>query len=400
MPSIFEGFLSTSEVQEALSERSFLAAMLRFEASLARAQASVGLIPDAAAQSIIGTCRIELFDVPKIVRESGQAGNIATPLVKSLQETVGIFNLDAAAFVHWGCTSQDAIDSALALVTRQALTLIDTDVDKAIATLLALADQHAATPMLARTLLQPASVTSFGLTCASWAASLVRSRQRLSSSARQALSLQLGGAVGTLAHMQGLGPQVRALMAADLNLNAPLLAWHTQRDEWVALGCELGLLVGSLGKIAKDVSLMSQYEVGELSGPADTRQHGAPVPPARHQHACMVALAAAQRAPQRVAALLASMPQEHEQALGNWQAAVAEWPALLMSVHGAARAIAQALPGLQVETQRMLANLDSVRAGLPAKVADEWFHPGLVNVAAELAQAQINALRAPAPPLP
>lgn len=395
MSSIFEGFLSTSEVLEVFSERYFLDAMLRFEASLARAQASVGLIPQAAAQSIIGTCKVELFDVAKIVRESGRAGSLAIPLVNSLRETVGLFNQDAVRFVHLGATSQDVIDTALVLVTRDALNLIEADVRKTLAALLALAGQHADTPILARTLMQPASVTSFGLKCAGWAAPLLRSLQRLPSSRAHALSVQLGGAVGTLAEMQEKGPQVLASMAADLQLRAPLFNWHTQRDEWVALGCELGLLVGSLGKIAKDISLLSQFEVGELSEPQEAGRGGSTAMlHKRNPVACMVALAAAQRAPQRVAALLAAMPQEHERSLSHWQAELAEWPGLLMSAHGAARAIAQALPGLQVDAQRMRRNLDNVRAALPAEVADEWFNPALARHAAELSRLQVQALTA------
>lgn len=398
MSNLFEGLLSTPEVLEALSERNFLEAMLRFEAALARAQASVGLIPESAAQSIIGTCKVELFDVQKIVRESTRAGSIAIPLLKSLKETVGLFNKEAAGFVGFGSSNQDVIDTAMALVTRKALALIEADVDKALTALLALAGRHAGDPVLARTLMQPASVTSFGLKCIGWAAPLQRSQQRLRLCAGQALSVQLGGAVGTLAQMKksgkNLGPQVLALMAADLHLRAPALAWHTQRDEWVALGCELGLLVGSLGKMAKDIALMGQHEVGELTEPVETGRAGASIRPPheRRQLACMVALAAAQRTPQRVAALLAAMPQEHERALGNWQAELAEWPALLMSAHGAARAMAQALAGLQVDTQRMRANLDAVRATLPTKTADELFNPALAQQAADLTQTQIAAL--------
>jgi 3-carboxy-cis,cis-muconate cycloisomerase len=397
MSSIFEGFLSTPDILDAFSERHFLAAMLRFEASLARAQAGVGLIPEAAAQSIIGTCKVELFDVAKIVRESGRAGSIAIPLIKSLKETVGIFNQDAAAFVHFGSTSQDVIDTALALVTRDALSLIEADVQKAVSALIALAKTHADTPLLARTLMQPASVTSFGLKCAGWAAPLVRSLQRLAATAGNALAVQVGGAVGTLAHMQlggrNVGSQVTAVMAKDLALKAPGMAWHTQRDEWVALGCELGLLTGSLGKMAKDISLMGQFEVGELTEPVEAGRGGSSVMPHKHNPvACMVALAAAKRAPHRVAALLASMPQEHERALGNWQAELAEWPGLLMSVHGSARAMAQALPGLQVDAKRMRANLERLRATVTDEAADEWFNPALVRHAGDMARAQVTLL--------
>ncbi|MES2191384.1 MAG: lyase family protein [Pseudomonadota bacterium] len=397
MSSIFEGFLSTPEVLELFTERKIVEAMLRFEASLARAQASVGLIPEAAAQSIIGTCKVELFDVTKIVRESVRAGSVAIPLVKSLTETVGLFNKDAARFVHFGTTSQDVLDTAMALVTRDALDLIEADVQKTVAALLVLTDRHAADAVLARTFMQPASVTSFGLKCAGWAAPLVRSLQRLQLAAANALSVQLGGAVGTLAQMKKgnkqLGPEVMALMAADLKLRQAPFSWHTQRDEWVALGCEMALLAGSLGKVAKDISLMVQFEAGELAEPLEPGRGGASVMPhKRNPVSCMVALAAAQRVPQRVAALLAAMPQEHERALGNLQAELAEWPGLLMSVHGSARAMSQALAGLQVDTQRMQANINAVRSELPAEVADEWFNPRLAQHAATLARSQLVLL--------
>jgi 3-carboxy-cis,cis-muconate cycloisomerase len=393
--SIFEGFLSTPESLDTFGERHFVAAMLRFEASLARAQAKAGLIPGSAAQSIIDTCKVELFDVSKIVRDSSRAGTLAIPLLKSLKETVGLFNPDAVRFVHFGSTSQDVIDTALALVTRDALALLQADLHIAIEALLALADKHAADPILARTLLQPASVTSFGLKCAGWVAPLIRSQQRLQVAAANALCLQLGGAVGTLAQMKAQGPEVIAWMAADLQLKAPLATWHTQRDEWVALACELGLLVGSLGKIARDISLMGQFEVNEVSEPTEPGRGGSSaMPHKRNPVACMVALVAAQRVPQRVAALLAAMPQEHERALSHWQTELAEWPGLWMSALGSARAMAQALPGLQVDTARMLANLNDLRVVLPADAADEWFSPALALHAAGVTRAQLKVLTA------
>ena len=189
-----------------------MAAMLCFEASLARAEATVGLIPEAAAQSIVGTCKVELFDVAKIVRESGRAGNIAIPLIKTLNETVGIFNRDAASVVHFGSSSQDVIDTAMALVTRDALRLIDADVHKVVTALISLATSHADAPVLARTLMQPASVTSFSLKCAVWAAPLLRGLQPLQVTAHNALAVHVSGPVGTLAQMQAsgkhLGPKV------------------------------------------------------------------------------------------------------------------------------------------------------------------------------------------------
>ncbi|MDB5847420.1 MAG: pcaB [Rhodoferax sp.] len=395
MSSIFEGFLSTLEVQEAFGDRRFVAAMLRFEAALARAQAATGLIPEGAAKSIIGSCKVELFDVPKLVRESGRAGSIAVPLVRSLKEAVGLFNPGAVVHTHFGCISQDVVDTAMALVTREALALIATDLDHAIRALLGLAERHAATPMLARTLMQPASITSFGLKCAGWVAPLVRSRQRMLVAAERALQLQLGGAVGTLAEMGEHGPRVASLMAEELGLRAPLGHWQTQRDEWVALGCELGLLVGSLGKIARDMALMAQFEVAELAEAYEAGRGGSSaMPHKRNPVGAMVALAAAQRAPQRVAALLQAMPQEHERALAHWQVELAEWPQLVMSAHGSVRAVAQVAGGMQVDPARMAANLEAVRASLPAEAVTVWFAPDLAAHAARLAVTQIAAARA------
>jgi len=392
--SIFEGFLSTSETLGAFSDRAFVDAMLRFEAALARAQAAEGLIPESAAHSIVSSCKVELFDVAKIVRESGRAGSVAIPLVKALREAVGLFNADAAPFVHFGSTSQDVIDSAMALVTREAVALVEADLARAADALLRLAVTHAETPMLARTLMQPASVTSFGFKCAGWAAPLVRSRIRLREAAKHALQLQLGGAVGTLAQMKGQGPAVRKRMARELGLGDPGATWHTQRDEWVALGCELGLMTGSLGKVAVDIALLGQYEVAEVTEPSEPGRGGSSaMPHKRNPVASMVAIAAAHRAPQRVAALLGAMPQQHERALGAWQAELGEWPQLLMSAHGSVRAMAGALPGLQVDAARMRANIDRLRAELPRDAADEWFDPALAHNAGQAALAEVKALQ-------
>ena len=287
------------------------------------------------------------------------------------------------------------INGAYERFLRLPFSRHEADLDRAIDALLRHASDHAATPILARTLMQPASVTSFGLKCAGWAAPLVRSRVRMRTTKARALCVQLGGAVGTLAQMKGMGPAVMQRMADDLGLANAGATWHTQRDEWIALGCELGLLTGSLGKIATDIALMGQYEVGEVTEPSEPGRGGSSaMPHKRNPVASMVSLAAAHRAPQRVAALLAAMPQEHERALGAWQAELAEWPLLLLSAHGSARAMAGALPGLTINVARMRANIDTLRGELPKAAADEWFSPALAQHAAGLATTQVDALRA------
>ncbi len=403
MSSLFERFLFTPEVTEALSDRAVIDAMLRVEAALARAQASVGLLPQAAAQSIIGTCKVELFDVPKLVRESVQSRCLATPLVKNLRETVALFNPEAADFVHFGCSDQELVDTALALVTCDVLTLIEADLAQTVHALLALAAQHADDAMLARNPQQTAAVTTFGLTCSQWAAPLKRSQQRLQLAAGSARSLRLGSENVTRAALQGQDERVMALMATDLQLKAPVFAGDTSHDETVALACELGMLVGSLGKIAGDIAHMAQFEIGELTppvAPAAAVPGAKSAPPVPMAMLCMAALAAAQRVPQQVATLLATLSQANGAASGHWQTQLAQWPALLSASQSIARAVAQITGGLHADTQRMRSNLDAVRAGLPAKEARARLSPELAQQASALTHIQIAALLALHPATP
>jgi 3-carboxy-cis,cis-muconate cycloisomerase len=187
--------------------------------------------------------------------------------------------------------------------------------------------------------------------------------------------------------MKGKGPQIIGLMATELNLTAPAMVWQAQRDESVALACEFGLLVGSLGKIAKDMALLTQFEVAEL---IDVQAGSAPAQDLAA--ARMVVLVAAQRVPQRVASMLAGMGQEHERGLSNWQAGLAEWPAMLASTQSATRAIVLLLSGLKVDRQRMRDNLESQRSLLSSRQAAAWYRPELVEHAAGLARAELQLL--------
>jgi 3-carboxy-cis,cis-muconate cycloisomerase len=368
--SVFESFLSTPEITGVYAETAVVQAMLDFEAALARAQADCGLVPAKAAAAIAGACKAELLDVPAIVAASGRAGSLAIPLVKKLTETVSGFAAEAAGYVHWGSTSQDVIDTALVLATRRALALVDRDLGVLIAALLDLAARHGDLPVLGRTLLQPAQVVSFGFKLAAWIAPLVRAQQRLRDAGAAALQLQLGGAVGTLAVMGDRGPDVARRVAELLQLALPPGAWHTQRDTLASLACEVGVLTGSLGKIAKDISLMAQGEVGELAEPSGGGRGGSSaMPHKRNPVASMVALAGALRVPHRVAAVLAAMVQEHERGLGSWQAELAETAGLWISAHGALKALADVAGSLQVDAARMRANIDALQGLVFAEAA-------------------------------
>ncbi len=384
--SVFEGFLSTPEILAVFSEASVVQSMLDFEAALARAQAAEGVIPAAAALAIAGVCKSELFDTAAIVAASGRCGSLAIPLVKRLTDTVALFDLDAAGHVHWGSTSQDVIDTAMGLLSRRALALIDRDLSALIAALFTLADRHGDAPVLARTLMQPAQVVSLGFKLVAWIAPLLRGQLRLRAAATSALQLQLGGAVGTLAVMGEPGAAVARRMADELQLALPAGAWHTQRDAVVTLACQVGVLTGTLGKIAKDISLMAQGEIGELAEPSGGGRGGSSaMPHKRNPVACMVALAAALRVPHRVAALLSAMVQEHERGLGNWQAELAETAGLYISAHGAVKALADVAADLHVDTPRMRANIESLHGLVCAEAVAMRF-------ATRIGKAQAHAL--------
>ncbi len=362
----FERLLSTAEALAVFDTPAVVQAMLDVEAALAGAQAAEGLMSDDMAAAIGNACVVERYDLDALLADGARAGSLAIPLAKALTQVVAESHADAAARVHLGATSQDVIDTAMVLCTRRALALVDTSIAALTSDLLALAERHIDTPILGRTLLQPAQVVSLGFKLVAWIAPLLRSRERLHRAAGEALQLQLGGAVGTLASMGWSGPNVARRMADDLGLVTRRAgaqgAWHTQRDAWVVLGCEVGVLCGSLGKIGTDLALLSQAEVGELAEPSAQGKGGSSaMPHKRNPVAAMVARAAALRAPHRVAALLASMPQEHERGLGGWQAELAEWPALWIGAHGSAHALAGISAGIEVDGVRMRANIDALQ---------------------------------------
>lgn len=396
MSRLFESYLSTPEATESLSDLRVVDTMLRIEAALARAQASAALIPADAAQSIIGTCKVELFDVPKLVRESARTRCLAAPLVASLRETVALFNPQAAGFVHMGCGDHELVDTALSLVIRDMLKLMAQELHAVIDTLLALAASHADTPMLLRSSTLPVSITSLGLVCCQWVAPLVQCQLRLPV-ASSALKLGLGSELASLMVMRGKAPLVMAMMAAELQLQAP----GPSVSDNVALACELGLLVGSLGKMANDISHLMQVDIRELvqAEPANNLAPGArSAAPSSAAMLCLVAQTAAQCMPQHVATMLLTLAQGNSHIPANWQTRQMLWPAMLTASHSITQALAQLTNGLQADTQRMRSNLDTARAAVSTADAKARFSAELLQQASALARSQITALRAcPAP---
>lgn len=347
-------------VLDIFSDAGAVQRMLAVEAALARAEAECGVIPAAAAAVISEVCGdVSVIDLDALAQAAVAAGNLAIPFVRQLTAAVAARDAEAARFVHWGATSQDIIDTALVLQLGAALRALDTDLVRLGAACAALATAHRATPMVARTWLQHALPATFGLKAAGWLDALRRDLGRLDATRAQARALQFGGAAGTLASLGDAAAGVTAALARELDLAAPVLPWHAHRDRMVEVATTLGMLTGTLGKMARDISLMMQTEVAEVAEPAGPGRGGSStMPHKRNPVGCAAVLTASVRVPPLVATMLSGMVQEHERALGGWQAEWDTLPQIVSLAAGALRQMGEVVAGLQVDAARMRANLD------------------------------------------
>jgi 3-carboxy-cis,cis-muconate cycloisomerase len=357
--SLLDALFRHDTLDKLFSDESRLQGMLDFEAALARAEARSGIVPESQALIIAGKCRAENFDLSAIAKDDALAGNLAIPLVKKLTELVAREDKDAARFVHWGATSQDAIDTGCILQVRGAFDLIDQDLARLSGALVTLAETHRATPIVARTWMQQALPTTFGFIVAGWLDAVSRHRKRLAEIKLRVLTLQFGGAVGTLAALGGRGPEIAKALADELRLSLPSIPWHTHRDRIAEIATTLGLCTGTLGKIARDISLHAQTEIAELLEPfVEGRGGSSTMPQKRNPVTCAVVLAAATRISGLVSTLLSAMPQEEQRGLGGWHAEWETLPDIIRLSGGALHHLAEMLPGLEVDTQRMRHNLE------------------------------------------
>jgi 3-carboxy-cis,cis-muconate cycloisomerase len=346
-------------VDAIFSDHGRLQGMLDFEAALAAAEARVGVIPAAAVPAISAKCRAELFDPAALAVATARAGTPVIPLVKHLTGLVAIDHPDAARFVHWGATSQDAMDTGMVLQLRDALVPIESDLTRLADALAVLASMYKLTLLPGRTWLQHALPTTFGLKAAGWLDAVERHRIRLATLQPRLLALQFGGAAGTLAALGDRALGVAAALAEELKLTLPDVPWHTQRDRLTEMAMTCGMIVGTLGKVARDLSLLMQPDVGEAFEPGGEGRGGSStMPHKRNPVTCAVVLAAATRAPGLAATLLASMVQEHERGLGGWHAEWLALPEMVALTAGALSQMADTMANLEVDADRMKANLD------------------------------------------
>lgn len=369
-PRLIDSLATTTPLAEVFSDHSVIKAMLAFEAALARAEAKVGIVPKPAAASISAIAENFEFDSAKLAHDALRAGTLAIPLVKLLTDRVNAKDPEAAGYVHWGATSQDVADTALILLLKRAQSLISGDLLRLEEALSRLSEQHKNTVMIGRTLLQAAPPTTFGLKAAGWFAAIRRSRIRLENAFRETAVVQFGGASGTLAALGDKGLAVGRALADELGLGYPDAPWHTHRDRLAAYITSCGVLTGCLGKMARDISLLTQTEVAEAAEfGGEGRGGSSTMPNKRNPIASTITLAAANRTPGLVAAFLSSMVQEHERAAGGWQA---EWPIVAAVVEAtglASASMAEAADGLEISPEKMRNNIAATKGSVFAERA-------------------------------
>ena len=360
--SALQNMLWDAECAEALTDARLLAAMCRFEGALALASVPARLVPEASARTIAQVSVKAEFDIGALAAAARLSGTLTLPFVKQLTAQVTASSEEAARYVHFGATSQDAMDTGVALClvpAAERLLALSRRVGNAAA---ALAKRYARTPTVARTLLQPAVPVPFGWKAAVWLSLLARSHAHFRAAAREACVLQLGGAGGTLSAFGGKGDAIADTMAAQLGLARAPVTWHSARDGFARLGAETAIVAGTAGKIARDISLLMQPEIGEAAEPTGAGKGGSTaMPHKRNPVGCLAALEAAQRAPGLAATLLGQLAPEHERGIGQWQGQWFTLRDLLCSTGGALAAMTEVLEGLTVDEHAMRANLDRTR---------------------------------------
>ncbi|OTG80338.1 3-carboxy-cis,cis-muconate cycloisomerase [Acinetobacter sp. ANC 4648] len=371
MSHLYASLFYQADVTEIFSDQALLGYMIQAEVALAQAQAQVGVIPISAAAMIADVANnqgIQAIDFNNLAKAAGLAGNIAIPFVKQFTAAVQAVDEDAASYVHWGATSQDILDTACILQVRDALTIIEFQLQKAYQASLDLAEKYRTQVMIGRTWLQQGLPITFGHKTARWADTFKRDLERLEQMKTRVLTAQLGGAVGSLASLLDQGSQVVEAYGTQLNLSVPSCTWHTERDRIVEIASFLSIVVGNTGKMARDWSLMMQTEIAEVCEPtAKGRGGSSTMPHKRNPVAAASILAAANRVPTLMSSIYQSMVQEHERSLGSWHAEWLALPEIFNLCAGTLQRTVEVLKGLEVNTQNMQRNIETTQGLIMAE---------------------------------
>ncbi len=374
------GTLYGSDAMRAVfDERAWFQRMLDVEAALARVQSRLGVIPAEAGAAITAAARIENLDMAELAASVRNVGYPVVGVVKGLSRAAG----GAAGWTHWGATTQDIMDSATALQLREALALVRADLLRLMAALAGQAERHRGTVMAGRTHLQHALPVTFGLKCAAWLQPFPAHVARLDQLRPRVELAQFGGAAGTLASLGARGIEVMEGLAGELGLGSPPAPWHVARDGFAEAVGFMGLLCGSLAKIATDVILLAQTEVGEVSEPYVAGRGGSStMPQKRNPIASEYVLASARMVQALVPVMQGAMAQDHERATGPWQAELLALPQAFVLAHGALRRTVEIAEGMVVDAARMRRNLDATGGLIVAEAVMMGLAPHLGREAA------------------
>lgn len=384
---------SSPSSANSLADTQFIANMIQVEVALARVQGRLGIIPVEYAEHIAAKAESLSVDWGQLAIEIDRAGIPVIELVRQLREHIGG---DAASYVHWGATSQDIMDTALVLQLRAVLDDIDASLRRLIRGFVQLAREHRHTVMIGRTHGQPALPITFGLKVAGWLAPHLRHRERLRELKPRLLVVQFGGAAGTLASLGDRGLDVRDALAHELELGIPPLSWHTQRDTLVEFANWLSLVSGTLAKMAQDVILLMQSEVGELRETADAERGGSSTMPQKQNPIISENIIAAARTNAALlSALHNALIQEHERGTHGWQV---EWLTLPQMIALTAAALDKAVflsENLVIHPHQMQRNIDATHGLMLSEAVSLALSPHIGRAEAKrlVKSAGLQALR-------
>jgi 3-carboxy-cis,cis-muconate cycloisomerase len=352
--TIFGPLFSDAEIAALLTDEAFVRALVDVEKALARAEGRVGVIETSAAE-LIARASADKVDLAALTKGTASSGFPIIALVQELRKQVGA---EAAPFIHWGATTQDIMDTACVLQLRSAVNLIRIRLGEVARHLSGLADRHRTTILAGRTHGQQALPISFGIKVASWLAPLLRHAERLDEISLRLFVVQFGGAAGTLAALGDRGLAVTRELASELDLAVPVMPWHAQRDSLVEFAGWLSLLTGTLGKMAQDIILLAQTEVGEAGESAEAGRGGSSTMPQKSNPITSeIILAAARTNASLLSAMHHAQIQEHERATHGWQVEWLTLPQMLTLTGGALKHALYLAKNLQVDTAAMRANI-------------------------------------------
>jgi 3-carboxy-cis,cis-muconate cycloisomerase len=356
--AIFSPLFSDAEISALLTDEAFVSALVEVEAALARAQARVGVIPAAAAEQISRVKAADI-DITALTKGTIRSGFPIIALVQQLRKQAGG---EAAPYVHWGATTQDIMDTASVLQMRAAGEIFKRAIGEIVRRLSELAQRHRSTVLAGRTHGQQALPITFGLKVASWIAPMLRHVERLDEILPRLLVVQFGGAAGTLAALGDKGLAVSEALADELKLAVPLMPWHAQRDSLAEFAGWLSLVTGSLAKMAQDVILLAQTEVGEVAESGEEGRGGSSTMPQKSNPITSELIVAAARTnASLLSALHQAQVQEHERATHGWQVEWLTLPQMMILTGGALKHALDLAQNLQVDVAAMRANM--ARAG-------------------------------------